>query len=44
MMSKYTTISNKIQDIDQSKLNSADKKYYIEVTSRITEKLISALE
>lgn len=44
MMTKYTAMSSEMQKIDPSKLDPADRAYYAEVSSRISEKLIAALE
>ena len=44
MMNKYTAMSSEMQKIDPSKLDPADRAYYAEVSSRISEKLIAALE
>ena len=42
MLNKYAETMEKMEGIDANSLSAADQAYYIEVTSRITEKLLKA--
>jgi hypothetical protein len=42
MLTKYTEMTDKINAIDTDSLSTEDYKYYIEVTSRVSKKLIDA--
>ncbi len=42
MLNKYAETMEKMESIDVNSLSAADQAYYIEVTSRITEKLLKA--
>ena len=39
-MSKYADTMSKIDDLDDGNMNEAETKYYIEVTGRISKKLL----
>lgn len=39
-MQKYTDLMQKIESVDTSNMSAADYAYYIEVTSRVSEKLL----
>ncbi len=43
-MSKYSDYMSKIQAIDQDELSVADAAYYLEVTTRVTQKLLKVSE
>ena len=40
-MQKYTDTMQKLEDIDEDSLSDADALYYLEVQSRITQKLLT---
>ena len=41
MMEEYTTYVEKIDEIDEDELSEADLAYYLEVTTRVYEKLLT---
>ena len=41
-LSKYSEWAQKIDDVDDSELTDAELNYYLEVTNRVTQKLLSA--
>ena len=43
MLQKYTDFSAKIEAMDTNNMSKADYAYYIEVTSRVSQKLLEAL-
>ena len=43
MMQKYTEFSEKINAMDTNSMSNADYAYYIEVTSRVSQKLLEAM-
>ncbi len=43
-MGKYAECMQALDEMDESEMNDADTKYYLEVTGRISQKLISAAQ
>jgi len=43
MLQKYTEFSSKIESMDTKNMSKADYAYYIEVTSRVSQKLLEAM-
>ena len=42
ILSRYTEFAEKIDAFDESELNQAEMAYYLEVTGRVSRKLLSA--
>ena len=44
MMTKYAEVSEKFDDWEDSDLNTAELKYYLEVSNRVMQKLLDVSE
>ena len=44
MLERYAQFTNKLDALDESQLTDAELKYYLEVTSRVSQKLLSVMD